>query len=281
MSFAVIASSKDSAGMNIRNSLIRLFGFSESNEKFDENQIFKYSAINEGNVSLYLINEDLIFAESIDKKISADFYIFASKHRSKENTPSFAVHPIGNWGKAEFGGMEKKLCPSCADLLKGLYISLVQNSHFSGKNANFEATMEATHHGPYVEKPAVFIEIGSTEAEWSNPDNGEVIARTIMSCLLNQNKSTVYKNVIGIGGPHYCSNFNRIVLSTDIAISHICPKYMLDKLDEELIMQAVEKTAEKIDFALLDWKGMGTYRKNIVKLLEKIKIDYKKIHDIS
>ena len=89
---AIISSSKDSAGINIRNNLIGLFDFKENNEKFENNTVYQ----NNKNIKLYLTNQDLIFAENIDKKIPADVFIFASKHRSKENTPSFAVHPIGN-----------------------------------------------------------------------------------------------------------------------------------------------------------------------------------------
>ena len=123
MNIAIISSSKDPAGVNIRNSLIELFSFEKTNEKFDGNDIFVFNEIQNKSIKLYLINEDLIFSENIDKKIDADFFVFASKHRSKENTPSFAVHPIGNWDKAEFGGQEKKLCSSSAVLLKIFLLS--------------------------------------------------------------------------------------------------------------------------------------------------------------
>ena len=212
MKIAIIASSKDTAGLNIRNNLIESFNFENTNDKFDNNHIFQYKKTKNKVIKSYLINKDLIFSEDIGKKIDADFLIFASKHRSKENTPSFAVHPIGNWGKAEFGGEERKLCFSSAILLKNLFIELNKNARETG----YEITMEATHHGPYVEKPAVFIEIGSTEKEWNEKNNGEVIAKTIIGALNNEEKD--YKISIGIGGPHYCNNFNKIVLGTDIAI---------------------------------------------------------------
>lgn len=173
VTIAVIASSKDPAGINIRNSLLKLFDFEKSDEKFDNNDVFQHDKIENKNIKLYLINDDLIFSENIDKKIEADIFIFASKHRSKENTKSFAVHPIGNWGKAEFGGQERKLCFSSAALLKNLFIELNEN----GNNSGYEITMEATHHGPYIDKPAVFVEIGSTEKEWNDAKNGEIIAK--------------------------------------------------------------------------------------------------------
>lgn len=271
---AIISSSKDPAGVNIRNNLIELFEFEKTNEKFDDNNVFQYTKISNKAIKLYLINDDLIFSENIDKKISADVFIFASKHRSKKNTPSFAVHPIGNWDKAEFGGKEKSLCLSSAVLLKNLFVELNNIT----KNTNYELTLEATHHGPYVEKPAVFVEIGSTEKEWNDKNNGEIIAKTIMNALNNQNKD--YKVAIGIGGPHYCSNFNKVVLRTDIAFSHICPKYHLDKLNEELIKQSVQKTLEKVDFIVLDWKGLGTEKQRIVELLKNLNLEVKRTDQI-
>src|SRR3989338_2663570 len=106
---AIIASSRDLAGVNIRNSLIGLFDFEKLDEKFDGNTIYEYAKIQNKIIKLYLTNNELIHSENIDNRIDADIFVFASKHRSKENTKSFAVHPIGNWGKAELGGQDGKL----------------------------------------------------------------------------------------------------------------------------------------------------------------------------
>ena len=163
---------------------------------------------------------------------------------------------------------------SSAILLKNLFVELNAN----GKETNYELTLEATHHGPYVGKPAVFVEIGSTENEWNGKLNGEIIAKVIMGGL--GNRSNNYKTAVGIGGPHYCSNFNKIVLRTDIAISHICPKYHLENLNQELIKQAIEKTVEKVDFVVLDWKGLGTEKQRIVDILKNLNLEFKRTDQI-
>ena len=271
---AIIASSKDTAGVNIRNNLIEIFDFEQTNDKFDNNTVHEYNKIKHKIIKLYLIDDDLIYSESIDRKIEADILIFVSKHRSKENMPTFTIHPIGNWNNADFGGQEKKLCFSSAVLFKNLFIELNKIT----KNTNYISTMEATHHGPYVEKPAIFVEIGSKETEWNNNLNGEIIAKTIINALKNQNNK--YKFAFGIGGPHYCNNFNKIILRTDFAFSHICPKYMLEKLDEEMITQAIKKTLEKIDFVVLDWKGLGTEKQRIVELLKNFNIEVKRTDQV-
>lgn len=271
---SIIASSKDPAGINIRNNLIELFEFEKINEKFNNNDVFEFRKINNKNVKLYLINDELIYAENIGNEIDADIFVFASKHRSKENTPSFAVHAIGNWGKAALGGQESILCPSPAALMKNLFVELNKNAG----NTGHEITMEATHHGPYTEKPSVFVEIGSTEKEWNERENGKIIAKTIIDGIKNEGKN--YKIAVGIGGPHYCSNFNKIILRTDVAISHICPKYALNNLNEESIKQSIAKTKEKVDFILLDWKGLGTEKQRTVDLLKNLDLEFKRTDKI-
>ncbi len=274
MNIAIIASSQDPAGVNIRNNLIELFDFEKVNERFGNNDIFQCDEIKNINIRLYLANNDLIFSENIDRSIGADILVFASKHRSRENMPSFTVHPIGNWHKADFGGREKTLCLSSATLLKNLFIEMNNNS----KNSDFVITLEATHHGPCTERPSIFIEIGSTEKEWNGKENGKIIAKTIIDSLKNQNNK--YKIAFGIGGRHYCTNFNKIMLRTDIAVSHICPKHMLENLDEELIQEAIRKTAEKVDFILLDWKGLGTEKQRIVEILKKLNVEFRRTEQV-
>lgn len=276
---AIISSSQDQAGVNIRNNLLESYQFEnakivfegkEIDMKFDGHDVFRYSGIREKFIDIYLINHDLIHAENIDKIIQADIFIFASKHRSKENTKSFAVHPIGNWSNAEFGGKEKELCFSSASLLKNMFVEL----NNVAKNSGHELTMEATHHGPYTEHPSVFAEIGSTENEWNDKENGRLMAKTIMNSLNNQNQNN--KIAVGIGGPHYCNNFNKIALRTDIAFSHFCPKYHLGKLDEGLVRQAIAKTSEKVDFFVLDWKGLGAEKQRIVEMLGSLSLEFRR-----
>src|SRR3989344_7358000 len=271
---AIIASSKDPAGINIRNNLLELFDFRKLNDEFDDNEVYEFKEINDKIIKLYLTDNDLIFSENIDGQIDADFFIFASKHRSKENTQAFTVHGIGNWNSTEMGGSERKLCPSSAVLMKNIFLALNENA----KHTNYQITMEATHHGPYVEKPAVFVEIGSTEKEWKDKTNGEIIAKTIMNSLQNENKD--YKIAIGIGGTHYCANFNKIMLKSDVAFSYVCPKYALQNLNEDSIQQSLQKTVEKVDFAVLDWKGMGAEKKRIVELLKNLNLEFKRSNQI-
>ena len=51
---------------------------------------------------------------------------------------------------------------------------------------------------------------------------------------------------------------------------------MLGMLDKRMILQAIEKTIPKPDFILLDWKGLGKEKQRIVRLLDEMKIEYKR-----
>jgi len=76
-----------------------------------------------------------------------------------------------------------------------------------------------------IEKPCVFIEIGSSETEWVNRRLGFIIAKTIQETI-EEFKENKYREIaIGIGGPHYCPSFNNIQLKSNVAISHVIAEY--------------------------------------------------------
>ena len=120
----------------------------------------------------------------------------------------------------------------------------------------------------------MFIELGSSEKEWNDSSGGKIIAKTILDTI----KKDVPKKetYIALGGIHYPQNFNKILLETDLAISHICPKYLLSALNEELLKQAFNKSVEKCSGAIVDWKGMGNQKGRVLNLLALCDIPYRK-----
>ena len=272
MQTAIITSKKDTAGMNIKDSLLDLSNFKETKEKFDSNPVFELEENNK--IKLYATESVQIHAEDIDKKIQADLFIFASRHSAASGLKTLSCHPIGNFGKAELGGKENKLCIAPSNLLKEALIEL--NKY--GNKIQHEVTMEATHHGPYIEKPVMFIELGSNEENWKNKEAANIIARTIIKILENNNKTSneKYESVFVIGGGHYNHVANKVMLQTNYAVGHICAKYNLEILNEDLIKEAMEKTLPKAKFVLLDWKGMGKEKQRILSILEKNDIKYER-----
>lgn len=267
MNFAVIVSTKDLAGVTIKEALMRIFDFQETGDQFDGHPVYRFQ-----NIKLFTTKTDSILCENIDKKIEADIYVFATKHRSQSGIPSLSVHGIGNWGIAdkEYGGKNKTLCISPGNYLKEA-LNFLEKNNMSG----FEVVQECTHHGPYIEKPVMFIEIGSTEKQWDNKDAAETIARAIGH--INMMEPMLCKNAIGIGGLHTTPNFKKIMVKTDIALSHVCPKYNLENLNEDLIIQAMKKSYPAMaEMAILDWKGLGEHKERITEMLKTLGIQFVK-----
>lgn len=270
--FLVISSKIDSAGANITTQL----------SQFRKNPVLTSMSKEAKGFDFYLIDTEIVDDNGIDQnKINQyDFIIFASKHQSEKKEKSLSIHAPGNWRNADFGGVPEKVCKSSALFQKQMFEKLKLNA---GKHElkDYKITLECTHHGPLIEKPCVFIEIGSTENEWRDRKAGFIVAKTI-SEMIEEFQPNPYNEVaIGIGGPHYCPNFNKIQLNSNVALSHIIPQYALP-LKEEMIKEAIESTEEEVDFVLLDWKGLGNaeQRQEIIKLLEKNYLAWKKISNI-
>lgn len=260
---AIISSLKDKASVNIKENLIGSFNFNKLEERFDDNNIYQYKSIN-----LFTINSELIFTDSLDKKISADVFIFISKHRAQEDKATLTCHPIGNFGKAEHGGKDRTLCTTNSILLKNIFIELNKNIGFG-----YEATLEATHHGPFLEKPVFFVELGSNEKYWEDKKGGSIVAESIIKGIEkysdNLNNENNCESTFVIGGNHYNHVANKAMLKPNLAVAHICPKYNLENLDENLLKQAMEKIIPKPKFVLLDWKGLGKEKQKVLDLLQK------------
>lgn len=209
-----------------------------------------------------------------------DFIVFASTHRSEKGNPSLCLHAPGNWKDADLGGTPGKVCSTSAFVLKYLFQNLNKNyeENKAGLDEEYNVTLEVTHHGPLTNIPCCFIELGSQEKQWKDRNAAKIIAKTILS--LQDYPNTHIDNwqaVIGIGGPHYAPNFNKIQLNSRYAISHIIPEYALP-LSEPMLREAELKTKEHIKEILIDWKGCGNSesRQNIIKIIEKLGLKHKK-----
>ncbi len=105
----------------------------------------------------------------------------------------------------------------------------------------------------------------------------KTIFRTVERFRNISDEEEKWRVALGIGGNHYCSSFNKIELEEDFALSHICAKYTLKSLNEEMLKQAIERTEERVEFVLLDWKGLGEQKERVLKLLDELNIVYEKV----
>jgi D-aminoacyl-tRNA deacylase len=262
MKFAIIYSKKDEAGMNIAEQLGKFFM---------------------PQIPIIEVAKESIFSENIDDKDdrlkNVDFIIFATKHQSKEGTPSLSLHAPGNWRNADFGGKPGKICLTSTRALKFLFQKLNENA----KQADYQhkITLECTHHGPLITRPCCFIELGSSLEGWKDKKGAEIVAKTIADFQKFQENKDL-KAAIGIGGPHYCPNFNKIQLnSNEYSIGHIIPEYALP-LTESMLKEALEKTKENPDLVLVDWKGCGNSesRQKVIEIIEKLGLKHERTERI-
>lgn len=264
MRFAIVYSKKDPAGVNIVTELNKI-GFIPQ-------------------IPIIELKKETIYANYLNpanypELKNIDFLVFASKHKSKEKKPSLSLHAPGNWRNADFGGKPGKLCRTSAFILKYLFQELNKNAD-SEKLKDYEITLECTHHGPFIEIPCCFIEVGSDEGQWKDEKAAKVIAKTILS-LQNYKENQDWISSIGIGGTHYCPNFNKIQLNSKYAVSHIIPQYVLP-LTNQMLKEAEQKTTEQINEVLLDWKGCGKSeeRQKTINLLNQLSFNYKRTNNI-
>ena len=270
MDIALIISTKDYAGLNIQHFLLKQAAFKEREARFEGKPTYEWKS-DLHTARMYMTDTWCVEAEDIDGKIAwpeCQLIIFPITHRSAEGIPSLSVHAPGNWDRAELGGKPGDLPPTDAPMMK----HALQTLRKMAAGTSHLVTMEVTHHGPHVTKPIFFIEIGSSEAHWRDPAMGEIIAKTLVHIL--SVPAPECRIAFGIGGPHYAPNFNGIMLETNVALGHICPKYALSHLDREMLLRAME--ASGAGFALLDWKGMGTEKARIVALLDELGIKWEK-----
>jgi D-aminoacyl-tRNA deacylase len=270
----LVASNKDIASINIAKQILSHYPFEKTAENFQENPLYE-AYFGGRQVKLVTLNIESVYAQNLlDSFADVELVVFISKHRSVSGTPTLSVHTPGNLGKAELGGLPRKVSVSPANAMRDVLKRMMELKE--EKRLAYEVCYECTHHGPSLNVPTMFSELGSSIEQWNDLEAAEVVAHATMKAIaeLRQSHATV---VLGIGGPHYNSRFTRIALEEEKAFGHIIPKYAIPDIDSVVLKQCVEKTLEKVEYAVLDWKGIkGEYKPNLVALLEKVGLSLQK-----
>ncbi|MBS7636678.1 D-tyrosyl-tRNA(Tyr) deacylase [Candidatus Bathyarchaeota archaeon] len=266
----IAASTKDLASVNIAKKILDNYPFKQIKETVYSTEVSGQK------VELVMLDEELVYAQNIIASCSSlDLVIFISRHSSLSGTPTLSVHTPGNLGAADLGGITRKVSIAPANAMKAALNTMAQL--VEEKHLNYKVSYECTHHGPSLDVPAMFAELGSTSKEWKDLEAAEVVAHAAMKAVADFDKQTS-KAVLGIGGPHYNEKFTRMALEEDIAFGHIVPKYAASKIDEAVLRHCIERTLEKVKFAVLDWKGIkGEDKPNVVELLNKVGLEFQKV----
>ncbi len=271
----IVASNKDTASLNIQKQILNNYNFDERQEDFQSNPAYE-TEINNKNIELITINNESVQTQNLPETFTnLELVIFISRHSSLSQTPTLSVHTPGNLNKAELGGTPNKVSISPANAMRRTLTTMMKLKNDS--NLDYQVCYEATHHGPSLDVPTMFAELGSSPQQWQDTRAAEIVAHATMETV-KQSGSKPVKTVLGIGGPHYNSKFTRMALETQIAFGHMIPKYAIHETDSNMLRQCVERTAEEVETTILDWKGIkGEDKTPLIKKLIQMDVPYEKI----
>jgi len=272
----IAASNKDVASLNIAKQILDHYDFDKVAENFQGNPVYE-AYVSGREVKLVTLNNESVYAQNITSFFpNPELIVFISRHSSVSGKPTLSVHTPGNLGKeAKLGGIPRKVSVSPAnamrDALKAMQ-RLKEEMHLE-----YEVSYECTHHGPSLDTPAMFTELGSSPKQWEDLKAAEAVAHATMEAV-SKFKLSKATAVLGIGGLHYNRKFTEKALKSETAFGHMIPKYAMEDVDEEIIRQCVEKTLEKVEFAVLEWKGIkGEHKGKVLTILESLGLPVKKV----
>ena len=230
----VIISSGDIASVNQGKALLNKGQWLKTD---DIEQCPTYSLLH---VRMWWLPDGCLWQDDLDKRWEiareeeVDEVIFPSRHSAASGQACLTLHPIGTMqipvGEIpEYGGKAAD-CPPPSPRLAPWWREL---NRIASDMDTFSLSLETTHHGPWLDTPCLFIEIGSTAENWPHLGAAEVLADVIWRGLALDggegigawNGSDIV--VITIGGGHYAPRGNKLGLLENVRIAHMLATYSL------------------------------------------------------
>lgn len=217
---------------------------------------------------LLIIPTPAISADWLEEKYSYDGFVFLSKHAAESGVLALTCHSTGNFSNAKFGGKNRQVAIPHPFLQKSYLQKLWEHKE---DYSDFQITIEATHHGPTaLNKPTIFIEIGTTEKQWTNTSLCSSVAKLVVEVLESTPKSAPV--AICFGGTHYPEKFTKELLEGNYALGTVIPKHGLDFLDQQLFFHILQRN-NMAKSALLDWGGLGQNKQKVLDLLAQTDLE--------
>ncbi len=173
--------------------------------------------------------------------------VFPSVHRSERNVECLAVHPLGNLGpSAEVGGRARTLVPTDPRRMANALRRLDERA----ASHEVPVTYESTHHGPELDLPAFFVEIGFG----NRPGPSTATVRALADTIPEIEADPSDRVAVGIGGGHYAPHFTDLALKRRWAFGHLVSRHALEVLDATTARAAWDGTpgAEGVLYARAD-----------------------------
>jgi D-aminoacyl-tRNA deacylase len=261
----------DEAGKNMALHLVERYDFEETDGQGSvsyENDVAK----------MCKVESPLIEADFLDK-MHFKLVLFLSMHKSAAGVGLFSTHSLGNWSAdARLGGKGKELSFAAP------VVMLAALSNLSKIESQVGKRYEATHHGPLLKTPSLFVEIGGNDDVMKSKEYAIAASEAAYEAVLSSEENDVkYKKiVIGIGSNHYPANFSALAMEKGYAFSHIMPKYAINNADGsnnlDVLEQALKRSTPEPEAAVIDWKSLNAAtREETIKTLDEIGLDYETI----
>jgi D-aminoacyl-tRNA deacylase len=270
--YTLVASKQDPASNVMAEYLINQVGFSKNRSRLNPNE-HDFSEYRYGNnITLHLShNSSLLYLEELDENYPDSVaFIFLSRHSSESGIPTLTCHFTGNFSASNpYGGNPKEL-GICFPSLQKEYIKEI--NMVRSQVPDYEITIEATHHGPTsLKKPTLFIEIGSTAKQWVDKHAASIVCDSLISLLIRKKNNNTNCTSVGIalGGTHYPTKFNQLLLDSDFGLAAVAAKHNLTTIDESMMHQMISKSVEKVTHVIVDRKGLGKEKHRILQLVDE------------
>jgi D-aminoacyl-tRNA deacylase len=111
----------------------------------------------------------------------------------------------------------------------------------------------------------LFIEIGTTEKQWTNTKLCDSVAQIVVDVMNNEQK--ISPVALCFGGTHYPEKFTQELINGKYALGTVIPKHALEFLDEDLFSHVLKRNY-MAKTALLDWGSLGKYKQKVLQLVE-------------
>ncbi|RLG50304.1 MAG: hypothetical protein DRN96_08030 [Thermoproteota archaeon] len=261
----LVASRRDPAGLRIAEWLATHYGTRTGEDT--------YTLRLSSECVLKLVSCDIVHTPSTAVPGDAELAVFLSRH-SGRSPPVLSTHVTGNFGEASLGGESGKLSIAPASKMK---LFLMEASR-QAESIGYEAAFECTHHGPTLDCPVMFAEVGSKLENWLDRRAASAVGEAV-AYALEERRS--FPAAVAFGGPHINRRYTRAMVEGELAIGHAMSKHYTHLISESLVEYCVARTLEPVSTALVDWKGMrGAERRRLLEALSKLGIPYIKASEL-
>ena len=254
----LVAYKDDPAGYNMAHSLAEDMTYDgDDYNSNDSAKVFRGK-----HYDIAIIDTPAISADWLESTYGHDSFVFLSKHAAQSGRLALTCHSTGNFSDAQFGGNPSQVSIPMPDFQKAYLQEL--NRH-QGNFADFQITVEATHHGPTaLNKPCIFVEVGTTSEQWNNKDLCSAVSVIVDSVL--SSPIPEHRTAIAFGGTHYPDKFTDELLYGVHALGTVVPKHALQYIDDTMFSHIISRNS-MISTALVDSKSLGSNKQKILNLL--------------